>query len=123
MVSDFVPAKGLVLIGDSAGFIDPFGSSGLYSGMVMADFWVSALAVKLAELSGKKNPDEPVKGLWSDENIDAFKQGFEETSIFKQIKGSYFLIGNFEWYIFKHLRTAARINRWWPVIKMLLKVA
>ena len=123
MVADFVPAKGMVLIGDSAGFIDPFGSSGLYSGMAMADFWVSALADKMAELAGKKGPVESVQGLWTDENIDTFKQEFEETSVFKQIKGSYFLIGNFEWYIFKHLRTAARINRWWPVIKLLLKVA
>jgi len=125
LVSDFVPAKGMVLIGDSAGFIDPFGSSGLYSGMAMADFWVSAIADKLAELAGikSKGPDETVEGLWTDESIAVFKQGFEETSVFKQIKGSYFLIGNFEWYIFRHLRTAARINRWWPVIKMLLKVA
>jgi hypothetical protein len=89
----------------------------------MADFWVSALADKMAELVGKHGPEEPVAGLWSGENIAAFKQGFEETSVYKQIKGSYFLIGNFEWYIFKHLRTAARINRWWPVVKMLLKVA
>ena len=123
MVPDVVPAKGLVLIGDSAGFIDPFGSSGLYSGMAMADFWVTALADNMAQLTGSKGPDDLVDELWSDDNIAALKQGFEETSVFKQIKGSYFLIGNFEWYIFKHLRTAARINRWWPVIKMLLKVA
>ncbi|MBC2717005.1 MAG: hypothetical protein HF978_17005 [Desulfobacteraceae bacterium] len=77
----------------------------------------------MAELAGEKGPDEPVQGLWTDENITAFKQGFEETSVFKQIKGSYFLIGNFEWYIFQHLRTADRINRRWPVIKLLLKVA
>jgi flavin-dependent dehydrogenase len=123
MVPDFVPAKGMVLIGDSAGFIDPFGSSGLYSGMAMADFWVSVLAEKLAELAGEAGLVEPVAGLWTDENVTAFKRGFEETSVFKQIKGSYFLIGNFEWYIFKHLRTAVRINRWWPVIQLLLKFA
>ena len=123
MVSNFVPVKGLVLIGDSAGFIDPFGSSGLYSGMAMADFWASALADKMAELAGSNGPDEPVQWLWADDNIKFFKQGFEQTSVFKQIKGSYFLIGKFEWYIFKHLRTGARINRWWPIIKLLLKVA
>jgi len=123
MVPDVVPAKGIVLIGDSAGFIDPFGSSGLYSGMAMADFWVSALADKMGELAGGSESDDLTESLWADENIDAYKQGFEETSVFKQIKGSYFLIGNFEWYIFKHLRTATRINRWWPVIKLMLKVA
>lgn len=123
MVCDFVPAKGMVLIGDAAGFIDPFGSSGLYSGMAMADFWVSALVDKMGELAGSRPAIEMVKALWSDENIESFKQGFEQTSVFRQIKGSYFLIGKFEWYIFKHLRTAARINRWWPVIKQLLKVA
>lgn len=123
MVKDVVPAKGMVLIGDSAGFIDPFGSSGLYSGMAMADFWVSALADKMVQTGGSKGPKEVAQGLWTNENIKAFKQGFEKTAVFKQIKGSYFLINKFEWYIFKHLRTAARINRWWPVVKLLLKVA
>ena len=123
MVTDVVPAKGVVLIGDSAGFIDPFGSSGLYSGMAMAHFWTSAISDKLSEMGVGRGSDAPVKGLWTERNIAVFKQGFEATSIFKQIKGSYNLIGKFEWYIFKHLRTADRINRWWPVIQLMLKVA
>jgi len=123
LVDDFVPGKGVVLIGDSAGFIDPFGSSGLYSGMAMADFWITVLLEKMTQLTGKKDIDEHVAGLWSDENISSYKESFERTPIFKQIKGSYSLLGKFEWYIFKHLKTSDRINRWWKVISLLLKLA
>ncbi len=123
LVQNFVPGKGVVLIGDSAGFIDPFGSSGLYSGMAMADFWVTVLSEKMMKLTGKKVINEQVRALWSDENISDYIESFKNASIFKHIKGSYALIGKFEWYIFKHLRTADRINRWWKVISLLLKMA
>jgi flavin-dependent dehydrogenase len=122
LVENFVPGKGVVLIGDSAGFIDPFGSSGLYSGMAMADFWTSLLSEKIMELTGKKDSNERLGDLWSDQHISIYKEAFEHSSIYKRIKSSYSLIGKFEWYIFKHLRTSARINRWWKIISLMLKL-
>ncbi|MHA1671196.1 MAG: NAD(P)/FAD-dependent oxidoreductase, partial [Promethearchaeota archaeon] len=40
MAEKFVPHPGVVIIGDSAGFVNPFGSSGLYYSMKMAKYWV-----------------------------------------------------------------------------------
>lgn len=122
MVKDFIPVTGVVLIGDSAGFIDPFGSSGIYSGMAMARFWVDTLAAEInaLPLDGGESDD----GLWHPRKQAAYVKAFKKTSVYKRIKRSYGLIGKFEWYIFKHLRSAERINRRWPVISWLLtKVA
>jgi digeranylgeranylglycerophospholipid reductase len=127
IVDNFIPGKGVVLIGDSAGFIDPFGSSGLYSGMAMADFWVRALSKKMKKLSEKKLNESPVdefnKALWDAGNIRIFENGFKQTNIYKQISKSYALTDKFEWYIFKHLKTSDRINRWWYVVSLMLKLA
>ncbi len=122
MVENFMPKSGLVLIGDSAGFVDPFGSSGLYSGMAMADFWVDILADRLLDLSQGKPIDGPVDGLWNLQNVRSDTENFKKTVIYKQISGSYSLIGKFEWLIFRFLKTAKRINKGWKLISWLLKI-
>ncbi len=122
MVEDYVPISGLVLIGDSAGFIDPFGSSGLVYSMEMANFWVNMIAKKFKVLSG--NPKELTdfnKHLWK--NIEEYKKDFEEFEVYKHVKASYSLIGAFEYKIFNRLRTAERINKKWDYIASLLKQA
>lgn len=123
MVKEVVPSKGLVLAGDSAGFIDPFGSSGLYSGMAMAKFWVDQLSNRLDVLGRGNEVKGPIKELWNPLNLKRFKKNFSNTDIYKHIKGSYFLIGLFEWYIFKHLRTADKINKRWKIIEWMLNKA
>ena len=122
MVENYVPISGLVLIGDSAGFVDPFGSSGLVYSMEMANFWVNMIAKKLKVLSG--NPKELTdfnKHLWK--NIEEYKKDFEEFEVYKHVKASYSLIGAFEYKIFNRLRTAERINKKWDYIASLLKQA
>ncbi|MHA2290169.1 MAG: FAD-dependent oxidoreductase [Promethearchaeota archaeon] len=113
MVENFVPFPGIVLIGDSAGFINPFGSSGLYYSMEMANFWVKNISKKIKK---KEN-------LWSSENIEEFKTSFENYDVFKEVKGLYNLIGAFEYKIFNRLRTAEKINKKWDYISSLLKQA
>ena len=112
MVENVVPFPGLVVIGDSAGFVNPFGSSGLYYSMEMAKFWVNNIAGKLKE-----------NVIWSSENIDYFKSSFEEFEVYKDVKGLYNLIGAFEYKIFNRLRTSERINKKWDYISSLLKQA
>ncbi|NHJ20772.1 MAG: NAD(P)/FAD-dependent oxidoreductase [Candidatus Lokiarchaeota archaeon] len=112
MVESFVPFPGVVLIGDSAGFVNPFGSSGLYYSMEMAKFWVKSVASKLKD-----------EFVWSSENIDNFKSSFEEFEVYKDVKGLYNLIGAFEYKIFNRLRTAEKINKKWDYISSLLKQA
>lgn len=124
LVKNYIPSPGTILIGDSAGFVDPFGSSGLYYAMEAAKFWVNILCEELLKLSkGNLNVSEHVKELWNSKNIKKYQEFWEKTPVFKHVKKSYFLIGIFEWYIFKHLRTSERINKKWKRISWLLNVA
>ncbi|MBA7637861.1 hypothetical protein ES703_45510 [subsurface metagenome] len=122
MVENYVPISGIVLIGDSAAFINPFGSSGLLYSMEMANFWVNMLSTDLKEHSGqKKDISEVNKKLF--EKIDEYKKKFEEFEVYEQVKGYYNLIGAFEYKIFNRLRTAEKINKKWDYIASLLKQA
>ncbi|NVM17443.1 MAG: NAD(P)/FAD-dependent oxidoreductase [Candidatus Lokiarchaeota archaeon] len=113
MVNNFVICPGAVLIGDSAGFVNPFGSSGLYYSMEMADFWVKMIAkkMKVGEI------------IWSSDNIEYYINSFENFDVFKDVKGLYNLIGAFEYKIFNRLRTAEKINKKWDYISSLLEQA
>ena len=113
MVKNFVPRPGVVLIGDSAGFVNPFGSSGLYYSMEMAKLWVTNIVTNL-----KKH-----ENIWSAENIEDYKTAFENYDVYKEVKGLYNLIGAFEYKIFNRLRTAEKINKKWEYISSLLNQA
>ena len=113
MVNNFVPRPGVVLIGDSAGFVNPFGSSGLYYSMEMSQFWVKNIAKKMKEK----------EDIWSAENIEDYKTAFENYDVYKEVKGLYNLIGAFEYKIFNRLRTAEKINKKWEYISNLLSQA
>ncbi|MFX1296497.1 MAG: FAD-dependent oxidoreductase [Promethearchaeota archaeon] len=120
MAETFVPNPGVVLIGDSAGFINPFGSSGLYYSMEMANSWVNIISEKLKDTNIDIKYSE---FLWNTENINKFESKFENFEVFKQVKHMYNLIGAFEYKIFNRLRTAEKINKKWDYIVSLLKQA
>jgi len=113
MVENFVPYPGVVLIGDSAGFVNPSGSSGLYYSMEMAEFWVKSIAKKM----------KVEETVWSSEDIEDYKTTFENYDVYKEVKGLYNLIGAFEYKIFNRLRTAEKINKKWNYISSLLEQA
>jgi flavin-dependent dehydrogenase len=113
-----VPYPGAALIGDSAGFIEASGSSGLYFSMAMAKFWVETLGKKLKSLFGAdKEIGEQNNDLWSTENIENFLAEWDENEVNKHIKKVYKLVGILEWYVFKRRRTSERINKRWKLIK------
>ncbi len=112
MAEKFVPHPGVVIIGDSAGFVNPFGSSGLYYSMKMAKNWVNMVSEKLETAD-----------LWSTQNIDDYQARFEESEVYQEVKGSYNLIGAFEYKIFNRLRTSEKINKKWDYISNLLEQA
>ena len=114
LVKNFILGNGgAILIGDSAGFVDANGSSGLYFGMKMAQVWVDLISESLID-----NQFD-----WSEENRKYLSKQFKDLKIYKTIKGSYKLIGLFEWMMFKKLRTGKRINRFWKIIIWLLQIA
>ncbi len=123
LVKDIVPTKGVVLAGDSAGFIDPFGSSGLYSGTAMSTFWIELLSKEIKKIQGNSEVTNHIEELWTQANIARYKKEFKKTKISKTVKGSYLLIGVFEWYVFRHLRTSERINKRWKLISWMLNKA
>ncbi len=124
MANNFVPNRGVVIIGDSAGFVNPFGSSGLYYSMEMANFWVNLISEKLkSRLESKTWDMEANEESWNLDNIDEFNQKFEEFDVYKQVKGMYNLIGAFEYKIFNRLRTSEKINKKWNYITSLLDKA
>jgi len=114
LVDNFILGNGgAILVGDSAGFVDANGSSGLYFGMKMAQVWVDLISESLID-----NQFD-----WSKENRKFLTKQFKNSKIYKTINSSYKLIGLFEWMIFKKLRTGQRINRFWKLIMWLLQVA
>ncbi|MHA1476294.1 MAG: NAD(P)/FAD-dependent oxidoreductase [Promethearchaeota archaeon] len=114
LVKNFILGDGgAILVGDSAGFVDANGSSGLYFGMKMAQVWVNLISESLID-----NQFE-----WTVENRKYLTKQFKNSKIYKTINSSYKLIGLFEWMIFKKLRTGQRINRFWKLIMWLLQVA
>jgi len=121
--NNYIPKSGVILIGDSAGFIDPFGSSGLYYSMFMADFWANSLGNTLKYLLKKDEKLNLSTIVWEPDNIAEFKKNFENTEVFKHIMNSYNLIGAFEYKIFNRLRTADKINKKWDYIATLLEQA
>lgn len=120
MAESFVPNPGVVILGDSAGFVNPFGSSGLYYSMEMANLWVRKLS---EELKDKSDDDLKPERIWSEAKIERYKTSFEETKVFGEVKSMYNLIGAFEYKIFNRLRTSERINKKWGYISSLLKQA
>jgi len=122
MVENYVPIPGVILIGDSAGFVNPFGSSGLVYSMEMANFWVNLLSPKLKELLGESREiTETNRELF--EGVEEYKKEFEESEVYKEVKSYYNLIGAFEYKIFNRLRTSEKINKKWEYISNLLKQA
>ena len=120
----FVPNPGVVLLGDCAGFVNPFGSSGLFYSIEMAKFWVSMITQDLeALIKLNKSKIDINEKLWTFNKIENYTIKFEEQQVYKQVKNMYNLIGAFEYKIFNRLRTSDKINKKWDYIASLLNQA
>ena len=73
--------------------------------MEMANFWVKILSEEIKKISGTQNNNfEITKELFA--KIDEFKEQFENSDVYKEVKGYYNLIGAFEYKIFNRLKQA-----------------
>ncbi len=119
-----VPNPSVVILGDSAGFLNPFGSSGLYYSMEMANFWVDMITQDLETLIKLNKPGIEInERLWTLKKIEYYTNKFEEQQVYKEVIHMYNLIGAFEYKIFNRLRTSEKINKKWDYIASLLKQA
>jgi flavin-dependent dehydrogenase len=124
MAEKFVPNPGVVILGDSAGFVNPFGSSGLYYSMEMAKFWVDMITQDLETLIKLNKPGIEInEGLWTFKKIELYTNKSKEQQVYKEVTHMYNLIGAFEYKIFNRLRTSEKINKKWEYITSLLKKA
>ncbi len=121
LIKNYIPFPGVVLIGDSAGFVESTGSSGLYFSMAMAHCFSSLLSKELKSSSGGDLTSN--RAIWTAQKIKYYKKEFEKTDEFKHVAKTYKLMHLFHWYVFKRRRTAERINEKWPLLSKLLQKA
>jgi len=124
MTKKYIPYPGVILIGGSAGFVEASGSSGLYSSIAMADFWIRLIIKQLGDLpDNKEKLIKTNQTLWTKENIDVFKKKFRQTEVYKHITKTYKLFNGFLKSIFVSMRTAENVNEKWEMIASILKKA
>ncbi|MDA3810878.1 MAG: NAD(P)/FAD-dependent oxidoreductase [Spirochaetaceae bacterium] len=97
---------GLILLGDTIGFSEANGSSGLYFGMAQADFWVRKIA----------------NCVWDKNTVKKVLKDYQKWPVYKYIKKSYKDIILAERIMFKTLGTEKSINRWWKPLMALLQL-
>ncbi|WP_371804587.1 FAD-binding protein [Candidatus Lokiarchaeum ossiferum] len=125
MVEHFILGKGgAVLVGDSAGFVDANGSSGLYYGMKMAAEWVGILSVPINQVQETdSNFSQKINDIWKNANREEYENNFRKTDVYKHIKTSYKLIGLSETLIFRWIKTAKGLNNIWGLFSFMIKSA
>ena len=99
-------------MGDTIGFSEANGSSGLYFGMAQGNFWVKEI------LNGQKGNKE----LWTREYIKAAKKRYQKWDVYKFIRKSYKDIVLAEKIMFNYLGSDRALNRWWKVMMALLQM-
>jgi hypothetical protein len=100
------------LLGDTIGFSEANGSSGLYFGMAQADFWVRQI-LKRRELQSD---------IWSENFAAIARNNYQKWSVYKYIKKSYRDIVLAEKIMFKFCGSDKLLNRWWKPLMALLQM-
>jgi flavin-dependent dehydrogenase len=103
---------GLIFLGDTIGFSEANGSSGLYFGMAQADFWVRLIM-------GQKGLD---KDIWSKPFVNEARDKYNKWSVYKYIKKSYKDIVLAEKIMFNYCGSDRSLNRWWKPLMALLQL-
>ena len=112
-MTEVIPLKGVVLLGDAAGFVEISGGSGLISSMESARFWVNTI---IKEQTGAEGP----QALWQDQTIRRMSKAYASSSIFQHIKTTADKI-NASWdTLFVELRTKEKITNNWEMIRSVL---
>jgi flavin-dependent dehydrogenase len=107
-----MPIPGLMLLGDSAGFVEASGGSGISAGMQAAKVAVEFLkSIPLAE-------DLP----WTADRIRLLDKTFSSSHIYKHIRLVYRFTQWFQRLFYARFRTAEKINQKWPWFRKIMKL-
>jgi digeranylgeranylglycerophospholipid reductase len=114
LFENVIPHKkgGLIFLGDTMGFSEANGSSGLYFSMAQGDFWVR----RIWENS------KPGTEIWSTDFIQTSLMEYRKWDVYKYIKKSYKDLVLAEKLMFKVFGTDKRLNRWWKPLMGLLQM-
>ena len=113
LVLNNVPAPGAVLVGDAVGFIDPFGSSGIYASMKMARLWTDEIGRSMRRSAAGRDP-------WTKRNLLRWRRRYYASRSFRHVALNYVQIGVAETIAFRYLGSGERINRHWGTVARLL---
>jgi flavin-dependent dehydrogenase len=106
-----MPIPGLIFLGDSAGFVEASGASGISAGLQAAKFAVNYCY---------NRPN--TNNYWTSEEVGAFLTAFSESKIYKHVHFVYKFTLWFQATFFARLRTAKQINRFWWFLKFLMSI-
>ncbi len=114
LFEDVIPHEngGLIFMGDTIGFSEANGSSGLYFGMAQADFWIR-------EILKKQQTD---KDFWQSSFKKEVLKNYRKWDVYRYIKKSYKDIIMAEKMMFKVFGTEKRLNRSWKVLMTFLQM-
>lgn len=108
-LNDVIPKKGVVLLGDAAGFVEISGASGLISSMESATFWINTIITE-------QNRQEDKKLLWQDQTIKQMTREYTSSKIFQHIKNNAEKTNTTWDILFIELQTGEEIMKNWEMI-------
>lgn len=113
-IDNYIPKKGVVMLGDAAGFVEVSGGSGLVSSILMAKHWIDILNERLKDL---KDP----KDLWTEDNIKIMQKQFINSKIHKHIRKVAKRYLFFRKLVFVKWHTKEAIMKKWKIIQTMMK--
>jgi flavin-dependent dehydrogenase len=96
---------GIFLLGDSAGFVEASGGSGLVSGIKASKIVADII-------------DEQKNTAWTKSSLQDANGIFVKSKIYKHIKIVYKLVGVFMRFLFGKLKTVEKINKKWKYVEL-----
>jgi len=123
-VSEIIPQKGVVLLGDASVFVEVSGGSGLVSSMESARFWVNMIIKEqnvnmiIKELTRAEKQD----AIWLDQTTKRMTETFTFSSIYRHIKANADRNTAMFKALFVDMRTGDEIIKNWEMVRAVLDV-
>ncbi len=122
-----IPVPGLILIGDSVGFVEASGSSGLIADMTIAKFWIElakkdmSLIWRIAD-SDLDEYKSQSREMWSEVNVKTYLDLYHKNEMYRHIAKVYKYIGKYKKFLFGKKNNARSVNRRWWLVKLAYKL-
>ncbi|MBU2643891.1 FAD-binding protein [bacterium] len=114
-LKDFIPQAGVVLLGDTASFIEISGFCGLVSSMECAKYWVNMI------IEAQKRSEKP-EDIWHEQTMRKMNEAFRMAPVYRYIKtNADRYMAMFET-LFVEMRTSEEIIKNWEIVREALDV-